>query len=215
MITELDAVIATVGDQPVVAGENHPMRQVTRQVAFDPGGWTPERAAKVTALFDDLAAEWHTRDLPSRFDALDDALDRGGPYPDGARVVELGSGTGLATGRIAARFGPVLAMDLAWEMLRRAPSALGPRVQADAAALPVPDGSVDVAVLVNALLFPLELDRVLAPAGALVWVSSIGDQTPIYLSAADVELAMPGSWDGVAATAGWGTWCVLRRTVLA
>jgi ubiquinone/menaquinone biosynthesis C-methylase UbiE len=96
-------------------------------------------------------------------------------------------------------------------MLRRAPPESGPRVQADAACLPLADHSFDCVTLVNALLFPDEMNRVLKPAGWLVWVNSLGDRTPIHLSAADVAKAMPGGWSGVSAEAGWGTWCVLRR----
>jgi SAM-dependent methyltransferase len=96
-------------------------------------------------------------------------------------------------------------------MLRHADPAPGRRVQADAFRLPLPDAVADAIVLVNALLFPREMARVLAPDGALVWVNSLGDRTPIHLSADDVERAMPGGWTGVAAEAGWGTWCTLRR----
>ena len=56
-----------------------------------------------------------------------------------------------------------------------------------------------------------EMWRVLAPGGALVWVSSLGDRTPIYLSAEEVEAALPGEWRGVASEAGWGSWCVTGR----
>ena len=77
--------------------------------------------------------------------------------------------------------------------------------------MPLRDGSADVVILENMLLFPQEVARVLAPDGALVWVNSLGAGTPIYLPAEDVALAMPGNWSGVASEAGWGTWCVLRR----
>jgi hypothetical protein len=53
--------------------------------------------------------------------------------------------------------------------------------------------------------------RVLAPGGSLLWVNSLGDRTPIHLPAEDVEKALPGDWNGLAADAGWGTWCALRR----
>jgi SAM-dependent methyltransferase len=197
------------GDQPEGADDDHPMRVVTRQVAFEPGGWTPERAAKVAALFDGLAAEWHTRHQPERQAPLVDALERG--RVAGGRCAELGSGDGYATPVLAERFDAVVAVDLSLEMLRRAPADVGARVRADAARLPLPDASVDAVVLVNALLFPAEVDRVLRPDGALVWVCSLGDRTPIYLPAADVERALPGRWDGVASAAGAGTWAVLRR----
>lgn len=109
---------------------NHPMREVTRQIAFEPGGWTPGRADKVAALFDGLAAEWN---------------------------------------------------------------------------------QLDVAVLINMFLFRAELARVLRPNGVIVWISSIGDRTPIYLSAEDLLTALGPAWQGVASSCGEATWCVARR----
>lgn len=187
---------------------DHPMRAVTRQVAFE-DGWSPGRAAKVAELFDGLAPEWHLRSTPERLVSLDDALARG-DVPRG-KALEVGSGTGIATERLARHFERVASLDLAAEMLRRAP-AVAPRLQADAAALPVRSASVDAVVLVNALLFPAEVDRVLRQGGAVVWVNTVGDRTPIHLPAEDVAAALPGDWDGVAASAGPGTWCVLRRS---
>jgi ubiquinone/menaquinone biosynthesis C-methylase UbiE len=125
--------------------------------------------------------------------------------------LEVGSGTGVAAKLLVERFERVVAVDLSMEMLRRAPSGPAQRVRADGARLPLRDHSVQALVLVNAFLFPAEVDRVLAPDSALVWVSSNADQTPIYLSAADVADALPGSWSGRAADAGWGSWCVLAR----
>lgn len=192
------------------------MRAVTRQAAFEPGGWTPERRAKVAELFDSLAPEWHTRNTPGREEPLLDALARGldavgettaeraGP------CLELGSGTGFTTPALIERFGAVVAVDLAVEMLKLAPAA-APRVQADAASLPFRTGTARTVVLVNSLLFPGEVDRVLAPTGVVVWVNTSGDRTPIHLPVADVAEALPGHWDGVAAEAGWGTWGVLVR----
>ena len=186
------------------------MRKVTRQVAFEPGGWTPERAGKVAALFDSLAAEWHTRDHHHRMAPLADAFARGGPMPVGT-CLELGSGAGLVSAWLAARVSSVVAIDLSAGMLRLAPAGPARRVRADAADLPVATGSAATAVLVNMLLFPAEIDRVLVPSGVLIWVNTSGERTPIHLSADDVERAMPGDWDGVTSEAGWGTWTVLRR----
>ena len=212
MIRRLDRVIPPGGQPPTGADESHPMRVVTRQVAFDPDGWTPDRAAKVAELFDGLAADWHTRTTPERQAVLVDALDRGeiDDLLDGV-CIEIGSGTGDNTPRLTGRFRSVVAVDLSIEMLRLAPAALAPRAQADAARLPLPDASCHAVVLVNALLFPTEVDRVLRPGGAVIWVNSSGDQTPIHLPAADVAAALPGDWSGVESEAAWGTWTVLRR----
>jgi hypothetical protein len=64
---------------------------------------------------------------------------------------------------------------------------------------------------VNALLFPAEVDRMLALDGSVVWVNSSGDQTPIHLGSEEVAAVLPGEWRGVASRAGQGSWCVLRR----
>ncbi len=218
MIDRLERVIPPPAEEREGAGADHPMRIVTRDVAFSPERWTPERRAKVAELFDGLAPEWHTRGTPGRLSQLHDALDRGLPAvgwtapPGAARCLEVGSGTGLFTAILSDRFGTVVALDLAIEMLRLAPPRAGSRLQGDASDLPLVDGSIDVLVLVNALLFPAEVDRVLAPSGAVVWVNSRGDRTPIHLPVADVAAALPGAWEGVESEADEGTWGVLHRS---
>ena len=210
MIEFLPRVIDEAPDRPELAGPDHPIRKVTRELASDPQAWSPERAAKVAQLFDGLAPEWHKRTSEGRLDPLRDALERG--VVAAGTCLELGSGTGAGTEALAeAGFDAVVALDLSKEMLARAPARLGHRVRGDAATLPIAAGSADVIVLVNAFLFPKEIERVLARGGTLVWVSALGDRTPIYLSAEEVEAALPGEWMGVASDAGWGSWCVVRR----
>lgn len=197
-------------DPPPFANGDHPMRKVTRQVAFD-DAWDGERAAKVAALFDSMAATWTAdHDAPERYASLGDAFARGDVPP--GRCLELGSGTGLGTRLLASHHdGLIVALDIAADMLANAPAALGARVRGDAAALPIAAGSVDVVVLVNALLFPSEVDRVLAPDGAVVWVNTAAESTPIHLPPEDVVAALPGEWHGVAGRAGTGLWAVVRR----
>jgi SAM-dependent methyltransferase len=209
VIQILPRVIPAEPGRPQTAGPDHPMRKVTRQVAFEPGGWTAERARKVRELFDGMAPEWHRLAHDMRDHTLRDALARGGL--GGGGCVEVGSGTGFGTLLLAEHFERVIACDISYQMLRRAPAEAGPRVQADGSCLPLASTSTDTLVLVNALLFPLEVERVLREDGRLVWVNSLGDATPIHLAADDVAKALPGSWHGVASEAGWGTWCVLRR----
>ncbi len=210
MIRHLPRVVPEAPDKPTRGSDDHPMRKVTRQVAFEAGGWTGERRGKVETLFDELAPEWHTRDHPHRHDPLEDAFTRGGPIPAGV-CLELGSGIGIATRWLAPRFALVLAVELSAGMIELAPANIGVRMRADGSRLPLPDGSVDAAVLVNMFLFPDEMARVIAPGGVLVWANTSGDRTPIYLPADEVDAAMPGDWSGVASEAGWGTWAVLRR----
>lgn len=185
------------------------MRTVTRQIAFEPGGWTPERRAKVAELFDGLAPEWHTKASGERTEPVMDALARGGPFLEGS-CVEVGSGIGLLSPLLAERFTSVVALDLSLAMLRLAP-AVPPRVLGDGAHLPVADATLAAVVLVNAFLFPSEVLRGLRPGGAVVWVNTAGASTPIHLSADEVDLALGGTWDGVDSEAGWGTWSVFRR----
>lgn len=48
--------------------------------------------------------------------------------------------------------------------------------------------------------------------GVLLWVSTNGEETPIYLRPADVLSALPGTWEGITSQAGWGTWLTARRS---
>ena len=190
------------------------MRMATRRAAgFDAAGWTGELRKHVEGYFDGLAGEWHTRTSPQRSAIVMDALERGlGPIDSPAGLaVEVGSGIGTYSSLLAERFATVLAVDLSLAMLQRAPIGPAHRAQADGSALPVGDSSAAAIVLINAFLFPAEVERVLSPDGALVWVNSSGEQTPIYLSADDLVAALPGEWTGTASRAGEGHWCVLRR----
>jgi SAM-dependent methyltransferase len=198
--------------RPAPPDPPHGMRGVTRDVAFGgSSGWTRDRAAKVAALFDELAPSWNERMAePLRTAPLHDVYTRG-EVPSGGRCLEVGSGTGANTPFLAEHHDVVVAADLSLEMLRLAPAEAGPRVRADTSAAPLRDASVDVLVLVNALLVPSEMDRILRPGGTLVWVNTAGDLTPIYLPAEDVDRALGGSWDGVASEAGRGTWSVFRK----
>lgn len=194
---------------PPFAGPDHPMRKVTRAVAFE-AAWSDQRARRIGELFDTMAADWSERTVDDmRAAPVLDALQRGDLPIDGAWL-ELGSGTGAGCELLSAIVGSLVAADLSLEMLRRA-SATVPRVQADACRLPFPDRSFDVVVMINMLLFPVEIDRVLRPTGRVLWVNNLGDQTPIHLPAVDVVEALPGNWSGRTANAGTGFWLVARR----
>lgn len=187
------------------------MRAVTREAALAPDTWTPQRAAEVEARFDTVALSWDPDDKAQRLDVVHDALERG-PVARVGVAVDLGAGTGLVVPALAGWFDRVFALDLSREMLIRAP-AQPARVQADAAHLPLREDSVDAVVLVNSILFAAEARRVLRPGGALVWVCTLGADTPIYLSGEEVDQALGGTWSGVESEAGWGTWAVFTKPV--
>ena len=209
-IRHLPVLIPPPEIPPDIDGADHPVRAVTRTVAADETSWTPAEAAEMTERFDELAPVWHTRLAPEEFVGLPDACERG-DLPRGATCLEVGSGTGFGTAHLAAHFQKVIAVDLSAGMLALAPRDLAPRVRADGASLPLADDSVDVVALINMLLFPSEIDRVLRPDGAVLWFNTLGVRTPIHLPAAEVAAALPGQWYGVAGEALWATWCVLRR----
>jgi SAM-dependent methyltransferase len=190
-------------------GDEHPMRKVTKQVAFD-GGWDEERRRKVAELFDSMASEWTaSHDGAERRASISDALDRGAVR--GGHVVELGSGSGMGTEQLAERFDGVVAVDLSLQMLLAAPPAAGARVQGDSSTLPLRSDSADTLMLVNMLLFPAEIDRVLSTDGQLVWVNTSAERTPIHLMPEEVVKALPGEWAATAGRAGTGLWCVASR----
>ena len=184
---------STIDPEPF-AGPDHPIRQRTRAVA---GGetWTAGNATRMAELFDSMAAEWATRHVDETKAApVVDALDRGDVPIDGDWL-ELGSGTGAGTRLLSGLVGSFVATDLSAEMLRHAPADLAPRVHADASTLPFPTASFDAVLMINMLLFPGEVDRVLRPGGVVVWVNTLGDQTPIHHSAPDVLGALPEAWN--------------------
>ncbi len=208
MLNELPDAADVAAPDPF-AGPDHPMRKVTRQVAFE-GGWSSGRATKVAELFDSMAADWSADHVDVvKAAPVRDALARGGVDLAGSWA-ELGSGTGAGTRVLHGQVERLVAVDLSAEMLAHAPD-LAPRVRADASILPFGADSFDTVLLINMLLFPEEIDRILRPEGQLIWVNSLGDQTPIHLPPADVVDALPGSWSGVTAKAGTGLWAALSR----
>jgi predicted TPR repeat methyltransferase len=210
-LRHLERVVAAADSRELIGGPDHPMRKVTEAAAFDDGSWTAARAGEVEALFDGLAPDWNTRIAvdPLRFAPIDDAFARGGVTPTGIWL-DVGCGTAVTTHRLGAHVDRIVGFDLSREMLRQAPEGTAV-AQADSAALPVPSGCAAVIVLMNAFLFPAEMDRVLAADGVLLWISARGDDTPIYLPPPDALQALPGRWSGVWAEAGNGTWAAFRR----
>jgi SAM-dependent methyltransferase len=185
------------------------LQELARQIAAG-RAWTPELAAMVTALFDEQAPDWDSEHSVGRFDPLTDALARGG-IPVGGVCAEIGSGTGQLTPTLAAHFGHVVCADLSPVMLDHAPAGPGRRLCCDASRLPLREGSVDAAVLVDAFCFARELDRVLAPDGVVLWINLLGAEGPLFVPTQEIIDALPGAWQGCESKAGWGTWAVLRR----
>jgi ubiquinone/menaquinone biosynthesis C-methylase UbiE len=161
-------------------------RFVTDTVVQRPGLWRLLRG-RTRSMFDELAPTWETRIGPDHVAALSLALAELQPP---ARVLDLGTGTGVAAQTVARRFegAHVTGVDLSPAMVAQAdaqlPSELADRVGfqvGDASELPFDDGAFDLVTLANMIPFFDELARVTAPAGAIVFAFSRGAETPIYV----------------------------------
>jgi SAM-dependent methyltransferase len=191
------------------AGPDHPMRLLTRAKAFGEP-WSAADAARVQEIFDGLAPAWSESHVdPTKAAPVRDALVRGNVPIDGDWL-EVGSGTGAGARVLTESVRSLVCTDLAAKMLAHAPE-LAPKARADASQLPFPDDSFDAVLLINMLLFPAEIDRVLRRDGTVLWVNTLGDQTPIHLPGGDVLEALPGEWSGVTANAGTGFWLTGHR----
>lgn len=200
------------------AGPDHPVRRLTRAAALE-RRWGSDDARAMNEFFDQAASDWsadHVDDTKAA--PLRDALDRGAAHTDerwaAGRWIELGSGTGAGAITLADHPADVdidlVCVDLSAEMLAHAPP-IAPRVRADSSNNPFPDDAADVVLCINMILFPDEVDRILRREGHLLWINTLGDQTPIHLTPDDVAAALPGAWTGTTARAGTGDWTLLRR----
>jgi SAM-dependent methyltransferase len=162
-------------------------RLTTNAVVARPRLWRMFRWL-TRAQFERLAPAWDSMRRPDAFAALERALEALPTAP--ARVLDLGTGTGLAAFVAARRFpeAAVVGVDLAPAMVEQArlhtPPELAGRVrfeQADAARLPFEDGAFDLVQLANMIPFFDELARVVAPGGHLVLSFSAGPETPIWV----------------------------------
>ncbi len=115
------------------------------------------------------------------FDPLKDILPH---LPPSAVIVEIGAGTGAATGILRDRFpqASLLAVDLSAEMLALLPQTDARAVVGDAFALPVRDAIADLALVHNAPFAVEELLRVLRPAGLAVVVLSAAGRLPGHIA---------------------------------
>jgi hypothetical protein len=86
----------------------------------------------------------------------------------------------------------------------------------DASRLPLPSGSAAAVVLADVPLFAVEVARVLAPGGVVVWSNALGADAPHHVPVGTVLDALNRATGGagfgaLTAEAGWGCWAVLRR----
>lgn len=146
------------------------------------------KTASVRAMFDTIAPRYDlvNRVMTFRMDVgwRRRALDLLGLAP-GARVLDLATGTGDLAAEMASRGLVPIGADLSFGMLAAAPTPF-PRVQADGAALPFPDGALDGATCGFALrnftdlaATVAELGRVVRPGGRLALLEVAEPPNPL------------------------------------
>jgi SAM-dependent methyltransferase len=194
-------------------------RLVTNAVVSRPGLWRAFRGP-IRRQFDRLAPRWDAMRSEDAFAPLNEALEAISAAP--ARVLDLGTGTGLAAFVLARRFpeAEVVGVDVAERMIdtarRNTPPELAGRVRfelADAARLPFGDGAFELVSLANMIPFFDELGRITAPGGWLVFSFSGGPDTPIWVPPKRLrsELEPLGFSDFADFEAGGGTALLARK----
>jgi ubiquinone/menaquinone biosynthesis C-methylase UbiE len=162
-------------------------RVATNLVVRRPRLWRALRPL-MRAQFDSLAPRWDQMRSADPLASLERALEHVDGSP--ARVLDLGTGTGLGAFLVARRIpdAEIVGVDLAPRMVeearRKTPPELAGRVtfqQADASQLPFPDAAFDLVTLVNMIPFFDELARVTAPGGWVAFSFSAGPETPIWV----------------------------------
>lgn len=167
--------------------------------------------AFLASTYAEMAAEWQEWVLtqPWYDSAVQEGLRHAKPAP---WVFEVSCGTGEATPLLAAYSGRVIATDANLAMLRLAPPRAGVEyLRSDVRALPLRDASVPLLVGLNAIPHIKEFTRVIANGGQLLWCTSYGPGTPLYVEPERLLRLFGPDWTGEAGRAGHGDWMLLSR----
>jgi len=128
-------------------------------------------------------------------------------------ALEVGCGTGGATATLAGHTRTLIATDVNDEMLALATRLPNVHyVVSDVRSLPLHDASVPLLVGLNAVPHIKEFNRVIAPGGQLLWCTSFGSGTPLYVEPERLRTLLGPTWVGEAGRAGHGEWMLLSRT---
>ncbi|MFH0245873.1 class I SAM-dependent methyltransferase [Streptomyces sp. HK10] len=192
---------------PDLNAGTHTSRLAQQRILTDPHDTDAWRT--LTTTYADQAPIWkawsgtqHGYDWPVRA-----GLARTRPAP---WALELCCGTGEATTALAQAIPAVVATDINTEMLTRCGDLTGVRWRnADVRFLPYADHTVPLVVALNGVFFAPELRRVTASAGQVLWCTSFGPGTPLYVAPEQLHQAIGADWHMASGQAGHGQWILL------
>jgi SAM-dependent methyltransferase len=195
---------------PELNASTHRSRLALERVLTDPGddsAW-----AELAVTYDEMAPEWTEWVEQQPWYAA--GVAAGLQHARSVEwIAEIGCGTGQAT-QLLSRVGPpVVATDINVSMLREAPPL--PHVcyvAADVRRLPFRTGSVPLLVSLNGVPDFREFNRILGPGGQLLWCTSFGTGTPLYVPPDRVADMLGPDWTTEAGRAGHGDWILAVRT---
>lgn len=195
---------------PELHAATHRSRSALEQVLAEPdddASWE-----FLAATYAEMSAEWRAwalsqpwYDSPVRI-----GLQHAKPAP---WSFEVGCGTGEATAPLAGFTPLVVATDVNEAMI--ALSLRPPNVRFvvnDVRSLPLRDASVPLLVGLNAVPHIKEFNRVVGSGGQLLWCTSFGPGTPLYVEPERLWHLLGAGWVGEAGRAGHGEWLLLTRT---
>ena len=194
---------------PELNASTHRSRAALERVLTDPGddgAWID-----LAATYDEMAPEWTewVQTQPWYAAPVAAGLSHAKPVP---WLVEVGCGTGQATEMLSRVGPPVVATDVNMSMLCAAPAL--PHVcylAADVRSLPLRTGSVPMLVSLNGVPDLREFRRVVAPGGQLLWCTSFGSGTPLYVTPDRLADMLGPDWTTEAGFAGHGDWVLAVR----
>lgn len=195
---------------PDLSAATHRSRVALERILGDP---RDERAWDLLAEFYDEAAEGWNEWVATQPWYLA-PVEAGLVHAKRADLaVEVSCGSGQATPLLDAHASLVVATDTSQAMLSEAPRALRHTRYAivDVRHLPFRTSSVNLLVGLNAVPHTGEFARVLGPSGQLLWCTSFGPGTPLYIEPDRLLDLMGPAWRADAGRAGHGEWLLLTR----
>jgi SAM-dependent methyltransferase len=192
------------GEPPDLKADTHPSRRFQDRILNDPGDEEAWEGLHVS--YAEMAETWREWSDAQYGYALPVRMGlRQAARADWA--VEICCGTGEATGLIASVVPHLIACDLNLAMLTHRVEVPGVLwLAASVRQLPLGTGTVPLIVSLNGVFNPTEIARVIKPGGQLLWCTSFGRGTPLYVSPDHIHGLLGEAWTAKGERAGHGEW---------